>query len=97
MTARLTSVMAWVMLQKAFHNGEMDEDELATEENRLLVTPLHLSPLPAERADYPLRLLPILERSESLFCRVRHLDELAARGRQTPPEQPAAPMPAPNA
>ncbi len=74
MTARLTSVMAWVLVQRAVHAGELTHSDAAAPENRLLVGPIHLTPIAMERERLPRRLWGLLERSWRLYQRVRRID-----------------------
>jgi regulator of CtrA degradation len=74
MTARLTSVMAWLMVQRAVHAGEMTNSDAASPENRLLAEPIHLTPIAIERQRHSQRLWRLLERSWRLYQRVRRID-----------------------
>ncbi|MBF0392640.1 MAG: DUF1465 family protein [Alphaproteobacteria bacterium] len=76
MTARLTSVMSWVLVQKAVEAGEISDDEAILDENRLLVREVHVRPLPAGPGPLSARLWTMLERSNRLFQRVRRLDDM---------------------
>lgn len=74
MTARLTSVMAWVMTQRAVHAGEISPEEAASPENRLLAQPIHTEPMRAQQNQLPRRLWQLLDSSYRLYCRVRRME-----------------------
>lgn len=75
MTARLTSVMAWVMVQRAVHAGEISDSDAASPENRLLAEPIHLAPIAIGQERLPRRLSRLLDRSWRLYQRVRRIDD----------------------
>ena len=56
MTARLTSVMSWLLVQRAVDAGEITVYEALTEDYRLLVTSVHTTPLPSACEVLPARL-----------------------------------------
>lgn len=80
LTSRLTNVMAWLLVQRAAHEGEISYDELRREEWRLggrevcmaegTVAPENLPPIMAD----------LLRRSENLFRRIARLDDMVAAG-----------------
>lgn len=74
MTARLTSVMAWVLTQRAVHAGELSREEATNMENRLLAHPIHTEPLHAPRDQLPRRLWRLLDSSYQLYCRVQRME-----------------------
>lgn len=75
-TSRLTQVMAWLLVQKAVHAGEMTQEQAVTEPYRLSGQSV------CEDRDYEeMELLPralrsLLERSYNLYVRVARLDAL---------------------
>lgn len=81
-TARLSQVMAWLLVQRAVHAGELTPAEATDEAHRLgghdacLDASLHDDPY------VPSGLNSLLERSHKLYVRVSRLDELAARAPQ---------------
>jgi regulator of CtrA degradation len=82
-TARLTQVMAWLMTQRAVHDGELTRAEAAAEANRLSAreTCLGEPALPAHAL--PDRLAELLQQSRDLYCRIERLDrdlDAAAEG-----------------
>lgn len=75
LTSRLTQVMAWLMFQRAVHDGEITWQEAASAENRLSGHAVCLAD------DAPPDTLPpifrsLLDRSRSLFSRIDRLDSL---------------------
>ncbi len=76
MTARMTQVVAWLLVQKAVHAGELTRDEAAQSKYRLAgheicddIEPLAVEPLPD-------RLNELLARSHQMYQRVARLDTL---------------------
>jgi regulator of CtrA degradation len=74
MTARLTSVMAWVMTQRAVHAGEISAEEAANPDNRLLAQSIHTDPVITPRDQVPSRLWRLLDSSYRLYQRVRRME-----------------------
>lgn len=73
MTARLTSVMAWVITQQAVRAGELTCEEAKSLGSRLMEDAIHV-PSTAEQAHLPLRLCRLLDLSHRLYQRVRRID-----------------------
>ncbi len=76
MTARLTQVIAWLLVQKAVHAGDISREEAAEPKFRLSgqevcdnVEPLAAEPLPE-------RLVELLERSHHMYRRITRLDAM---------------------
>lgn len=78
LTSRLTQVMAWLLLQKAVHAGEITRYEAAADHNRLSGQSVCRARDAAERSELPKRLRNLLERSYRLYTRVERLDALVA-------------------
>ena len=74
MTARLTSVMAWVMTQRAVHAGEISREEADSPDNRLLAQAIHTEPVRAPQNQLPRRLWRLLDSSYRLYCRVQRME-----------------------
>lgn len=78
LTSRLTQVMAWLLIQKAVHAGELTAQQAAEEEHRLSGQAVcHLRTEWAS-GKMPTRLQSLLDRSYLLYCRVERLDEMVA-------------------
>jgi len=78
LTARLTQVMAWLLLQRAVHVGEITSEEARKPEHRLSGQDICLASSDGLEA-LPSRLISLLERSDSLYRRIERLDQLAGR------------------
>lgn len=74
LTARLTQVMAWLLVQRAVHAGEIGAEEARAPEHRLGGREVCTAEpsLPPERL--PARLSELLARSGELYRRVARLD-----------------------
>jgi len=79
LTARLTQVMAWLLLQRAVHVGEITQEEARQPEHRLSGQDICLAPS-AGIERLPVRLISLLGRSDSLYRRIERLDAQANRG-----------------
>ncbi len=79
MTARLTNVMAWLLLQKAAVAGEIDPDEPMKAENRLGGREACMDPLEGPIEDLPARMLELLDKSQRMYVRVARLDDMMAK------------------
>lgn len=80
-TARLTQVMAWLLVQQAVSKGEMTSDEAAQPANRLELHPVCNEETAEQEPGMPPRLKELLQESRSLYQRVARLDEMVAAGR----------------
>jgi regulator of CtrA degradation len=78
-TARLTRVMAWLLIQKAVHAGEISPRQAASEEHRLSAHAVCTEHDERHHAELPLGLQVLLARSHALYVRVSRLDELVRR------------------
>ncbi len=79
LTTQLTQVMAWLLAQRAVHNGEMTLDEARSEGYRLSAADRCLTVADAKNADLPPGLSSLLRRSTRLFRRVAQLDSMMDR------------------
>lgn len=76
LTTRLTSVMAWLLAQRAVHAGEMSPQHAASEAHALTARDLCLREADdGETALLPGELQLLLEKSRGLYQRVARLDE----------------------
>lgn len=82
LTSRLTQVMAWLLVQKAVHAGEMTREEARAEEFRLAGKSVCDETRPPVEGSLQPRLAELLDRSHRLYQRVARLDAL-----QDPPER----------
>jgi regulator of CtrA degradation len=81
LTARLTHVMAWLLAQRAVHEGEISREDAATEMFALGGRTTCLM----DNADVVILaddwLITLLERSLKLYVRIARLDDLVRRDR----------------
>lgn len=75
-TSRLTQVMAWLMLQRAVHDGEITADEACAEQNRLSGQSVCLDESSGEDHEIPAGLRSLLSRSLRLYQRISRLEEM---------------------
>lgn len=73
LTTRLMQVASWLLVQRAVREGDMAPEAACDESYRLAAEQVCLGGEPAE--DLPAGLLLLLDRSERLYERVRHLDK----------------------
>lgn len=73
-TARLTQVMAWLLLQRAVHAGEVEPEAARAPEHRLGAREICSATAAREQVALPQRLRELLARSGELYQRVARLD-----------------------
>lgn len=76
LTSRLTHVMAWLLAQRAAHEGELTMEELKSDRWRLGGHHICLGDPSIEPDELPPYLRDLLRRSELLFRRVARLDQM---------------------
>lgn len=76
MTSRLTQAMAWVMVQKAVHCGELTLAEASEERYRLGGQEVCLAERHAAELDMPPELRRLMDRSLSVYRRIERLDRM---------------------
>ena len=79
LTTRLTNLMAWLMLQRAVHGGEISPEEARNQAPELGSLRVCLEPACVDPARLPEELSVLLERSARLYQRVARLDEMVRR------------------
>lgn len=80
-TTRVLHMMAWLMIQRAVHAGEIPPEAATEERHRLAGREVCLD-VGAENAPaMPARLRDLLARSRRLYQRIARLDEMIARDR----------------
>ena len=79
LTARLSDVMAWLMVQKAVGAGEMTADQAEAGPCHLSDYEVCMADGGTEDMDWPPRLDGMLNRSRELYGRVAKMDRMAAR------------------
>ncbi len=103
LTSRLVQVMAWLLVQKAVHAGELEALEADDPKRRLGGQEICADAGPWDVSGLPRRFLTLLDRSHALYNRVARLDEMvhirASQARErasadaTAAEVPAEPGP----
>jgi regulator of CtrA degradation len=78
LTSRLTHIMAWLLIQKAVHAGEITPQEAACNDHRLAGQAVCRERSGARGVALPPTLAQLLERSYQLYTRVERLDALVA-------------------
>lgn len=78
LTSRLTQIMAWLLIQKAVHAGELSSYEAAADEHRLAGQSVCLTRRPVIDISMPRHLQSLLDRSYQLYTRVERLDHMVA-------------------
>jgi regulator of CtrA degradation len=79
LTARLSEIMAWVMVQKAVADGEMTAEQAQSHEYHLSAHDVCLADNRDKPDACPERLGVMLDRSRDLYSRVIKMDQMASR------------------
>jgi len=79
LTARLTQVMAWLLLQRAIHEGEIEPEAARADEHRLSGNDVCLDDDADTLMLLPEKMRGLMDRSLKLYQRVARLDEMVAR------------------
>jgi regulator of CtrA degradation len=74
LTTRLMQVASWLLVQRAVREGDMAPDAACEDRYRLSAEEVCRGSAEASIEDLPPELLLLLDRSERLYERVRHLD-----------------------
>ncbi len=80
LTTRLSQVMAWLLVQRAVHAGEIGINEARHEERRLGGREVCFDNDHEVIDGLPPRFRSLMERSLRLYQRIARLDEMVARG-----------------
>lgn len=75
-TCRLTQIMAWMLCQRGWREGEIDESEALDEGNRLSGMTVCLDDRFQGDERLPFAVRSLLERSHSLYVRVQRLENM---------------------
>jgi regulator of CtrA degradation len=78
-TSRLTQVMAWLMMQRAVHEGEVNVEDSLREECRLSGADVCLDETFSGDETLPNPLRSLMDRSYRLYVRVARLEEMMVR------------------
>ena len=82
-TARLTQVIAWLLVQKAVHAGELTREDACAPERRLSGQEICGAVMDNDQVTLPPRLSDLLERSRQLYQRIERLDAMLSAGEPT--------------
>jgi len=74
LTTRLMQVASWLLVQRAVREGDMAPEAACEDRYRLAAEDVCRSHAPESVEDLPAGLMLLLDRSERLYERVRHLD-----------------------
>ena len=77
LTARLTQIMAWLLAQRAVHEGEITQDEALADPHALADLDVCMEEADLAGSELPDRLVRLLDRSRHLYVRVARLDGMA--------------------
>jgi regulator of CtrA degradation len=75
LTTRLMQVASWLLVQRAVREGDMPPESAGDERYRLGASEAFAAAADESIEDLPAGLLLLLDRSERLYGRVRHLDQ----------------------
>ncbi len=75
-TARVGQIIAWLLVQKAVHAGELSREQAAEPKYRLAGQKVCAEEGLVADEKIPLRLAELLERSHNLYARVQRLDAM---------------------
>ncbi len=78
LTSRLTNMMAWLLVQRAVHQGELSREEVRADNWRLGGGDVCLRQGAIDPERLPPYLCDLLRRSERLYNRIARLDEMVA-------------------
>lgn len=74
LTSRLAQIVAWLLAQKAYHAGELTDEELRQDAYRLSGQEVCLKVAPMDETTLSPKFENLLKRSYGLYCRVQRLD-----------------------
>ena len=78
LTSRLTNMMAWLLVQRAVHQGELTREEVREDDWRLGGADVCLADNGIDPERLPPYLGDLLRRSERLYSRIARLDDMVA-------------------
>jgi regulator of CtrA degradation len=79
LTARLSEIMAWLLIHKAVANGEVAPERAQSEPFHLSSQEVCMTDDRTDDVDWPTRLNEMVDRSLDLYGRVSKMDEMASR------------------
>ena len=78
-TTRLMQAASWLLVQRAVQEGDMSAEDAASDRYRLGAREICMGRREDGVAELPRKLIELLERSESLYRRIAHLDDVLFR------------------
>lgn len=75
-TSRLTQVMAWLLMQRAVHEGELSPEQALADECRISGTDVCLDESYSRDETLPNGLRSLMDRSHRLYVRVSRLEKM---------------------
>lgn len=78
LTSRLTNMMAWLLVQRAVHQGELSREEVREDSWRLGGSEICLKESAIDPEQLPPYLCDLMRRSERLYRRIARLDGMVA-------------------
>ena len=85
-TTRLMQAASWLLIQRAVHEGDMTPDDAASDRYRLGAREICTGRREDGVEGLPKKLVELLDRSESLYCRIARLDDVLFRRSETGPD-----------
>jgi regulator of CtrA degradation len=79
LTTRIAQVVAWLLAQRALHEGELTREDLRGDQYRLEADDVCLDNDPEILEALPVELQSLMGRSLSLYQRIARLDEMVQR------------------
>jgi regulator of CtrA degradation len=84
-TTRLMQAASWLLVQRAVHDGDMEEDTASQDRYRLGSKEICLGRSPDTVSTLPAALQDLLERSDNLYRRIARLDDVLFGGKAPAP------------
>lgn len=75
-TTRLMQAASWLLVQRAVHEGDMSAEDAASDRYRLGAREICFGRREDDIAGLPVKLLELLDRSESLYRRIARFDDI---------------------
>jgi len=83
-TTRLMQAASWLLIQRAVQEGDMTAEDAASDRYRLGAREICMGKREEGIEGLPVKLIELLERSESLYRRIARLDDVLCRNGEVP-------------
>ncbi len=92
LTSQLMQIASWLLVQRAWAEGDLSHDQVVLEKNRLRISATGMEHPPEDFDRLPQRLRALVGLAARLHARILHLELLLAEGMDEPPmlENPVA-------